>query len=48
MLNTISAVLGVCIGYILIKLAVEYHYNATLYKSFINIVYDLVGQPSYV
>jgi len=40
--------LHVCIGYILIKLDAKYYYIATWYTSFINKVYDLVGQPSYV
>jgi len=31
----------------LIKLDAKYYYNVTLYKSFINKVYDLVGQPWY-
>ena len=37
-----------CIGYILIKLDAKYYYNVTSYESFINKVYDLVGQPSYL
>ena len=37
-----------CIGYILIKLDTKYYSNVTSYKSFINKVYDLVGQPSYM
>jgi len=32
----------------LIKLDANYYYNVTSYKSFINKVYDLVGQPSYL
>jgi len=31
----------------LIELDPKYYYNATSFKSFINKVYDLVGQPSY-
>ena len=46
--NTVSVFLDLCIGYILIKLDAKYYYNVTSYKSFINKVYDLVGQPSYV
>jgi len=30
----------------LIKLDAKYYYNVTRYESFINKVYDLVGQPS--
>ena len=39
--------LDFCIDYIFIKLDAKYYYNVTSYKSFINKVYDLVGQPSY-
>jgi len=35
-----------CIGYVLIKL--KYYYNVTSYKSFINKIYDLMGQTSFV
>jgi len=31
-----------------IKLDAKYFYNVTSYKSFINKVYELVGQPSYI
>jgi len=33
--------------FVMNKLDVKFYYNVTLYKSFINKVYDLVGQPSY-
>ena len=46
--NTTSVFLDLCIGYILIELDAKYYYNVTSYKSFINKVYDLVGQPSYI
>jgi len=32
----------------LIKLDAKYYFNAMLYKSFINKVYNLVGQPLYI
>ena len=44
----ISVFLDVFTGYILIELYAKYYYNAKTYKSFINKVYDLVGQPSYM
>jgi len=33
--------------FVMNKLDVKFYYNVTLYKSFINKVYDLVGQPLY-